>query len=596
MKSFKQFLRTTRNIFKIYLKIAPGLTISILITQVLLGLFTLINVYFFGRAIDTFVALVANKTFSPLSLLPVIALLVSIELLSYFVAVLHSYLQAILSTMDVNRIRLMEVDHVVSLGISQLEDSELTNKTTRFNEVYTSMFQQLSLLIDLFSMAISIISYGIVVFTFAPFIAVLFILLFVVKYLTNSRFTKKIWTLRRETTEENRIAWNAIYSLGDPASLKEILLSDGVSFLRNKFESFTLFFYDAYKKIRSRWFIFEIIQSFGGVVLYGVGIYFLLFKSVTAGISIGTITFYLRSLGSFSDQLDTISYRLSRAIESGIRLQDALELFELYKPQQDGNQVLEDTDVPPEIKLDRVSFTYQNGKHPVIKSLNLSIKPGEKIAIVGENGAGKTTLVKILTRIYEPQEGNVLVNDMNIKDLKVQSWYRKLGVLFQDFNTYGSLTARENVLIGKPNHKPTITTLNDALEKADALDFVSKYPKGLNQLLSERYKGGIRPSGGQWQKIAIARFFYRNAPVLILDEPTASIDAVSEAQIFDNIYKFMKGKTVIIISHRFSTVRNADRIIVLDKGKIIEDGSHEELLAKNGKYAKSFKLQAKGYS
>jgi ATP-binding cassette, subfamily B, bacterial len=134
------------------------------------------------------------------------------------------------------------------------------------------------------------------------------------------------------------------------------------------------------------------------------------------------------------------------------------------------------------------------------------------------------------------------------------------------------------------------------LVKADALSFVKNYPKKLDQILSERFKGGIRPSGGQWQKIAIARFFYRNAPILILDEPTASIDAVSEASIFDNIYRFMKGKTVIIISHRFSTVRNADRILVLDKGKIIEEGSHKELLAMDGKYAHAFKLQAKGYA
>jgi ATP-binding cassette subfamily B protein len=204
--------------------------------------------------------------------------------------------------------------------------------------------------------------------------------------------------------------------------------------------------------------------------------------------------------------------------------------------------------------------------------------------------------VKVLARIYRPQQGIVTLDGKNVNDIQIKSWYKKLGVLFQDFNTYGNLTVSENVHIGRSDHERTDNEkVIQALKESNAYDFVKKYPKQLDQKLSERYKGGIRPSGGQWQKLAIARFFYRNAPILILDEPTAAIDAVSEAQIFDNIYKFMKGKTVIIISHRFSTVRNADRIIVLDKGKIIEDGSHEELLAKNGKYAKSFKIQAEGY-
>lgn len=279
-----------------------------------------------------------------------------------------------------------------------------------------------------------------------------------------------------------------------------------------------------------------------------------------------------------------------------IRLQDALELFELYKPEEDGNGTLELGDSkPPVIEIKNLFFTYPNGEIPVIRDLNLIFKPGEKVAIVGENGAGKTTLVKLLIRIYRPQLGEVTLNDINVNELKKDSLYKKFGVLFQDFNSYGNLTVAENVHIGNSSKRQEKDLIEKALVKADAMDFVKKYPNYLEQVLSERYKGGIRPSGGQWQKIAIARLFYRNAPILILDEPTASIDAISESKIFDNVYKFMKGKTVIIISHRFSTVRNADRILVLDKGRIIEEGTHEELMKKDGKYAHAFRLQAKGY-
>ncbi|KKR69651.1 MAG: ABC transporter, ATP-binding/permease protein [Candidatus Woesebacteria bacterium GW2011_GWA2_40_7b] len=272
-----------------------------------------------------------------------------------------------------------------------------------------------------------------------------------------------------------------------------------------------------------------------------------------------------------------------------------MELFELYEPEVDGTKVLITEGKPPEIKIDDIAFTYPNGIHPVIKNLSLDFKPGEKVAIVGENGAGKTTLVKLITRIYRPQEGKIILRNVNLNDIKRESLNKKFGVLFQDFNSYGNLTVSENIQMGKTSRKVDNDLIEKALIKADAMGFVEKYPKKLDQVLSERYKGGVRPSGGQWQKIAIARFFYRNAPVLILDEPTASIDAISEAEIFNNIYRFMDGKTVIIISHRFSTVRNADRILVLDKGRIIEEGSHEELLAIDGKYARMYRLQAKGY-
>ncbi len=187
------------------------------------------------------------------------------------------------------------------------------------------------------------------------------------------------------------------------------------------------------------------------------------------------------------------------------------------------------------------------------------------------------------------------MNKININDLEINSWYKNLAILFQDYNQYTNLTVRENIEIDSTNRQVTKESIMESLKKADALGFVEKYKNGIDQILSERYKGGIRPSTGQWQKIAIAIVFHRDSPVLILDEPTASIDAVAEAAIFDNIYKFAKNKTVIIISHRFSTVRNADRIIVLDKGKIIEQGSHEDLLKNDGKYAHAFKLQAKGY-
>jgi ABC-type multidrug transport system fused ATPase/permease subunit len=189
----------------------------------------------------------------------------------------------------------------------------------------------------------------------------------------------------------------------------------------------------------------------------------------------------------------------------------------------------------------------------------------------------------------------ILVNGENLNNINTQSWHKHLGVLFQDYNHYGNLSALENIYLGNPIEILDVEKAKEAAHKADALNFIEEYPSGFDQIMSERFTGGIRPSGGQTQKLAIARFFYRNAPLAIFDEPTAAIDAVSEYKIFNQIYDFFRDKTVIIISHRFSTVRNADRIIVLDEGRVVEEGSHDELMSLNGKYAHAFRLQAEGY-
>jgi ATP-binding cassette subfamily B protein len=192
-------------------------------------------------------------------------------------------------------------------------------------------------------------------------------------------------------------------------------------------------------------------------------------------------------------------------------------------------------------------------------------------------------------------KGELLINGQNINDIRIADWYRNIGILFQEYNRYDFLSAEENIAIGDISREDK-KGIREAAKMADAHELINEFEFGYDQILSEKYEGGTRPSSGQWQKIAIARFFYRNAPVVIFDEPTAAIDAVAEYRIFNKIYEFFTGKTVIIISHRFSTVRNADRIIVFEKGKIAEQGSHDELMAMNGKYAEAFRLQAEGYS
>ncbi|MCX6732833.1 MAG: ABC transporter ATP-binding protein [Candidatus Roizmanbacteria bacterium] len=250
--------------------------------------------------------------------------------------------------------------------------------------------------------------------------------------------------------------------------------------------------------------------------------------------------------------------------------------------------------LPPTIEFKNVSFKYPNTKRYILKNFNLLIHTGEKIAFVGENGAGKTTLIKLLLRFYDVTEGELLVNGVNIKHINLEKWYAIIGVLFQEFIKY-QFTFKENVYFGNKKEANNLELLKDAIKKSGADEFVRDLPLKYDQTVGKMFKEGIDLSGGQWQKLALARTFFKNAPILILDEPTSAIDAKAEYEIFERVQELQKDKTVIIISHRFSTVRNADRILVLDEGRIIEEGSHELLMKKKGLYAELFNIQAQGY-
>lgn len=250
--------------------------------------------------------------------------------------------------------------------------------------------------------------------------------------------------------------------------------------------------------------------------------------------------------------------------------------------------------IPPLIEFKNVTFRYPKTTRDILRNFSLTIRSGEKIALVGENGAGKTTIIKLLLRFYDVSEGKLCINGVNIKELRLAEWYEQVGALFQDFIKY-QFTFKENVYFGNLAAKDNMELLKSAIEKSGAESYLKDLPKELDQIVGKMFDEGVDLSGGQWQKLALARAFFRDAPVLILDEPTAAIDAKAEYEIFEKVQNLQKDKTVIIISHRFSTVRNADRILVLDEGNIVEEGSHKRLMRQRGLYAELFELQAKGY-
>ena len=230
----------------------------------------------------------------------------------------------------------------------------------------------------------------------------------------------------------------------------------------------------------------------------------------------------------------------------------------------------------------------------VLDKLNFNLRPGERVALIGENGEGKTTIVKLLTRLYDPAEGQVLLDGIDLREYNLEDLYREIGVIFQDFMRY-EMTARENIAVGRIENIDNLQLLQQSAEKSLADDVVGKLASGYDQMLGRRFDGGVDLSGGEWQKIALARAYLRDAQVLILDEPTSALDARSEYEVFQRFAELTAGKMALFISHRFSTVRMADRIVVLEKGRIAEDGNHDALTRLGGRYAEMFELQAASY-
>lgn len=588
---YRQFL-ITKWVIGLYFRNYPFYSLTYVICRIIAELSPLVNAYILALATDEAIRLLQNDI-QVYSIYKILVLTVGSNLLFTLVGIINNYVWRMMSYQDWWKLREILSDKLRRVGIKQLERAELTNKVQRFNESYGSVSDYFQITINSFGVIIAFFGSATIIFKSIPLVAAVYLVTTLIGAMSNQKFIRQLWLVNRDTTEDRRKANASSAMLMDPQSLKELILSGGDKYLSIKVSSFVSSLVSKVHDIRKKWGVFQFFNKIVDSFAFGYGVYILILKVAQKIISVGQLTLEIRSLRIFADNLSQVASNIVDLRETAVKLSDIYDIFTQYPDEEDGQINIDFSN--HEISLVDVDFSYPESKTKIFDNLNLSIKKGEKIAIVGENGAGKTTLVKLICRLYKPTSGSMFIDEHNLNDLKSSSWYKNIGILFQDYNAYSNLTLRENIEVDSYDKKVTDKSIIESLKKSDAFNFTSKYRYGLNQILSERFNGGTRPSTGQWQKIAIARVFHRNAPILILDEPTASIDALAEAKIFDNIYKFAKDKTVIIISHRFSTVRNADRIIVLDKGKIVEQGSHQELLDLNGVYAKSFKTQAKGY-
>ncbi len=408
-----------------------------------------------------------------------------------------------------------------------------------------------------------------------------------------ARLAQLVWFVWDEKGDQRHVFFGLFYIFKQARAQLEIRSLQARNYLIGKIERMNETFYQSqeqkYRQASKRVVVSKLFEA-GGVTIGSI----VLIKRFLAG----TIGFdqYLFLSGA----LLRVGGALNAVFGTIAHIQEPLLFAETFYALQDhpvrmvdipNAHQLSDNKKPPSIDFKNVSFAYPGTSRQILDNLNFHIKPGEHVAIVGENGAGKSTLIKLILRFYEPSSGKILIDGHDLQNVNIESWYSRLATLFQDFNRY-PFSVKENIAL---TDKVDSNKLHSAATFGGVDDIVKNLPHGFETVLDSGFKNGVEPSGGQYQRVGLARAFYRDASLLILDEPTAAIDAKAEYDIFNNIFDSYKNKTAIIVSHRFSTVRRADRIVVLDGGKIIEQGSHKELMHLKGLYHELFTKQAEGY-
>lgn len=594
----KELQWTIKWVFSFYFKNFPVPATIYTICSILIGSKGLVYAYFIGKIIDEIINL-ASKASQLSELYPyLIFLLVYTIIADNVLSRVRNYATRCLYRRGNIKLDQTFYYQMYSLGIQSLEDPDFLNISKRARDWLYDAVEILEESVNLINNLIKLIISIAIIYTFLPYAVPIYIVLAILEFIPQRHYDKKDfdWQTNDTASEETRKARNAMAQLQDPKSLQEIYVTGSFKFFDEKFMGFYRGYVEGLLKIvKERNIVVGLLEIFD-TFLTMAAYTFVFARAIGGYITIGQVSFYMRSIDSFVESMSQLLYSMAWVSEFSLKMRDLMLFFNMKPTIKNGHLRLKITENnPPSVEFRNVYFKYPKSEKWIFENLNLKIESGERVALVGHNGAGKTTLIKLLSRFYDVDEGEILINGINIKDIEADSLYDALGVLFQEYNFYGSLTLKENILLGDIKKEGTKEELDRVAKQSDIASLVEEYKNGYEQMMSEKYKGGTRPSTGQQQKITIARFFYRNAPLAIFDEPTSAIDAVAEYKIFNEIYEYFKNKTVIIVSHRFSTVRNADRIIVLNNGKLAEQGTHEELLAKGRIYAHAFKLQAEGY-
>lgn len=503
--------------------------------------------------------------------------------------------QSLLRVLLGQRVNVLILEKALTLDLTHFENSEFYDKITQAR--HEASHRPLSLVMRTFGLiqsALSLVTYGGLLLNFSLWAVIVLVVAAVPPFIAETRFAGEAFRLFRWRSPETRQQHYLETLIAREDYAKEVQLYQLGSTMLQRYRDIFDRLYDEDRDLTIRRGFWGYLLSLLSTATFYAAYAWIVLETIWGRISLGDMTMYLtvfrQGQSTFAGALTSIG----GMYEDNLYLSNLYEFLEqnVPKPRGKARQGV----IPGDgMRFIDVSFTYPGIAKPALRNISLHLKPGEKLAIVGENGSGKTTLIKLLTRLYSPDSGQILLDGLDLQEWDIEVLRQRIGVIFQDFVRY-HFTVGENVGVGDVNHLEDGTRWEVASEKGMAKPFIELLPEGFATQLGRWFKGGQELSGGQWQKIALSRAFMRTgADILVLDEPTAAMDAEAEVRIFDHFRTITQNQMVVLISHRFSTVRMADIIVVMAEGEVIEQGTHEELLQLEGRYARLFSLQAAGY-
>lgn len=520
-----------------------------------------------------------------------LALAVGYELLGR----LGALVDALLSELYINEVSVLLIEHACTLDLAQFEMSEHQDRIERARRQASGRSSLLTQVLSQAQDLLTVIGFAIGLAAYAPALIVLLVFALLPACLGEAHFNAQAYSLNFSKTPERRELDYLRYVGASAESAKENKIFALSGFLVERFRRLAREIYLANRRLaiaRASW---------GGLfAAFGLAAYYLAYaviawRTVSGQFSIGDLTFLAGSLLRLRGLLEGLLLGFSQLAGQALYLDDLFSFFKVAPNIASPDQARPfPSPLREGFKFEHVGFRYPDSERWLIRDLNLELRAGEVLALVGENGAGKTTLVKLLARLYDPQEGRILLDGHDLREYDLAQLHTHIGVIFQDFARF-HFSAGENIAVGRIDARAEQGRILDAAQRSRADEVITRLPRQYEQPLGKRFRNGIDLSGGEWQKIALARGYMRDADVLILDEPTAALDARAEYEVFQRFRELSRDKTVILISHRFSSVRMADRILVLHAGRVEESGSHAELIAARGRYAELFGLQASGY-
>jgi ATP-binding cassette subfamily B protein len=588
-------MRNVRPLLAIVWETSPPLVVTTAVLRVIRALLPAATLWISKLILDAVVARISRGTGSLTAIWELIGLELGLAIVSDVLGRANTLCDSLLGDRFTNRVSVRLMEHASRLDLASFEDPVFYDKLERARRQTTGRLGLLAALLNICQDFISLISLSSLLIVFSPWLMLLLLAAVIPAFLGETHFTTLAYSVLYRWTPQRRLL-DYLRLLGASAqSAKEVKMFGLGGYLADRYHRLSEEIYAENKALAIRraaaGSALNLISTGGYYGAYVV----VLVRTLAGRISIGTFTLLTGAFSRSRGYIERILSGFTDISEQALFLKDLFEFFEMEPTIRTLPGALPaPRPIRSGFEFRNVAFAYPGSDRMVVRNINFRLDAAEKVALIGENGAGKTTLVKLLARLYDPTEGRIFLDGVDLREYNVEDLRSEIGVIFQDYLRYDMLI-RENIGFGRLESLPDHERIETAAYKSLARGVIDRLPKRYDQMVGKRFEGGVDLSGGEWQKLALARAYMRDAQILILDEPTATLDARAEYEVFVRFADLTKGRMAVLISHRFSTVRMADRILVLADGAIEEQGTHSQLVALGGRYAELFELQAAGY-